>query len=95
MSACTSCGAEVRFERHHRTGRWMILDVDPCEDGNIVLMGGAAVFTDAEAARKAAGAGRPRYKDHHTTCPASAEWHEKAKQKRQEQQQMSLGGDEA
>lgn len=73
----------MRFARHPRTGKWMILDAKPDDLGNVVVVEGdegqeeVMVFKSAAEAR-AAFPGEPLYYDHHATCPNAAEWKRKA-----------------
>lgn len=62
------------------SGKWMILDAEPSERGNVVLefnphhgRQDALIFKDAEMAA-AIVPGEPRYLDHHVTCPQAKEW---------------------
>ncbi len=83
MSTCKSCGAPVCFAKS-ASGKWMILNAEPSEDGNVVLdfrpqygRHDASVFKDAETAKTFAP-NEPRYLDHHVTCPQSKDWKAKA-----------------
>lgn len=74
-SRCSSCGAAIRFVRTP-TGAAMPLDVDPADDGNVLLgwIGGAElalVLTDP-AERAAAQLAGKAYRPHFDSCAHSA-----------------------
>lgn len=71
---CRSCQAGIVFVRTAASGgvKSMPLDVEPADDGNVVLnqQGHAVVYANAEAVP--ADAGR-RFFSHFATCPNRAE----------------------
>jgi hypothetical protein len=80
MSAleCRSCGALVVFVPSAKSGKRMILDVEPDPIlGNVLVEDGKARVLGVKA-RIAARAQFPPpslYVPHHATCPQAAEWH--------------------
>lgn len=70
---CRSCKAEVRFVKHVTSGRTMILDDAPVENGNIQIVptpaGPRAAVQPAALLAKLRLDEEPLYIDHHATCP--------------------------
>lgn len=69
MSACRSCGAEIRWERT-AAGKPIPLDPEPVADGNLAIRddGRVVAYIDGDGERIALG--RPlRYVTHFATCP--------------------------
>jgi hypothetical protein len=70
MAECRSCGAAIRFVFTAMGGR-MPLDLEPVDDGPVVLRGNTAyVIKRDEDVPK----GEPRYVPHHATCPDAKRW---------------------
>lgn len=71
---CRECDATIHWVTTERNGRPMPLDVDPVDNGNIVL-----VRTPRGIRARVFGVGitpdvpGPRRMSHHATCPAKAE----------------------
>jgi len=83
MSACRTCGAEVRWVFLEPKGSRAPLNVHPSATGNIILLEGgeqARVLNAAELiARKALPGGPgPLYTSHFATC-ANAAYHRRKK----------------
>ncbi|MEJ7783153.1 MAG: hypothetical protein WKF96_00020 [Solirubrobacteraceae bacterium] len=68
---CRSCGAPIRFEMLEATGRWMPLNPEPSDRGNVELVGNEAVrarvLGEQDRDLKAA-AGSSLYLSHFATC---------------------------
>lgn len=70
---CRDCDATVQWVTTERNGKAMPLDIDPVDNGNVVLIGttvgmrarvfGVGVTPDVPGARRTS---------HHATCPARA-----------------------
>lgn len=72
MSNCRSCSAEIRWARTSN-GKAMPVDIDPHEDGNLVL-GDKFVTVYANAATAIdAAPDALRYLSHFATCPTAFE----------------------
>jgi hypothetical protein len=65
VTTCPCCDQPVAFVRNHHSRYDFVIDPEPAEDGTVVI--GTGCFGSVEAAKSAAGAGRPRYRLH--TCP--------------------------
>lgn len=63
MSACRSCGAEIRWERTH-AGKPIPLDPEPRADGNLSIRDDGRVVSSSGFPAEA-----PRYVTHFATCP--------------------------
>lgn len=79
---CRDCGKAIFFQLTENR-KWMAIDQNPDPEGNVIIVGGAAVaFRDgltAQAKLEEMGkAGQPQFTSHHLTCP------ERAKRKRRE-----------
>lgn len=72
MSACRSCGAEMRWVTT-RAGKPMPIDPDERSDGNIVIEsdGKARVLPPGDPYTG------PRYMPHHATCTEPDRWRKK------------------
>ncbi len=82
---CKSCGAPVLWLTHRGTGKAMPIDVEPSEDGNVILFGhptgntGTVTFT---AFKVLSGEPLAQYRENHTqlrtshmaTCPQAADF---------------------
>lgn len=84
--ACGSCSAPVFFA-WTPAGAQAIIDVEPVEDGNVMLLrqsrfGTIAVTLSKAALERARGGGVQLRKSHWATCPDKAEWRERQKAKR-------------
>lgn len=64
---CRSCGTEIEWARTVR-GVPIPLDIEPDDDGNLVLVNGVARATIPE------DRGRPLRISHFATCPQSGSW---------------------
>ena len=75
MTTCKSCGAEIRYLKT-AAGNTMPVDVEPVEDGNIIVHGeNCTIITKAEvASRVELGDATPRFKSHFATCPQATHW---------------------
>jgi hypothetical protein len=71
MSSCKSCGAQIEWVRTE-SGKAMPLDIDPVDDGNLVVVGGVASKWTPEL--DAAGIPPPRRVSHFVTCPNAGDW---------------------
>jgi len=77
MSACKSCGAEVRWAVSESTNKRMPLDYRPSLDGNIALRDGedpfgdryARVIGNREVLDQMRAEGASLYTSHFATCP--------------------------
>jgi len=89
---CKSCGKPLKFVESATSGKWMALDRDPVEGGNVVItpMGVAQVFPNWQAAIDAYCC-LPLYQDHHVSCPSAEEWRARARAKAQQSFDTSLG----
>ena len=77
MSACKSCGADIRWEISDH-GKRLPLDVEPVADGNLVIVAGVvAPYIPELNATMSSGAPRPRYVSHFATCPQADDWRKK------------------
>lgn len=78
MAACKSCDAPIRWAKSKTTGRPMPLDVEPSEEGNLVIVREGAHGITEEVARAATDEDRkllrPMYLSHFVTCPQAASW---------------------
>ncbi len=73
MSTCRSCGQRITW-LETAGGKAMPVDDDPCEEGNIVVVGGMAkVLKNAQAAAELYSE-EPRYVSHFVTCPQAKNW---------------------
>ena len=70
MSTCERCGALVILQRNHHGRHPLLIDPTPDDAGTVVP--GIGAFADADAAKRAAGAGRPRYRLHKCDQPEEA-----------------------
>lgn len=77
MAVCVGCGEPVAWYVNDNTGNKMCLDPDPCDDGNITLVGDGKchVLTKVEIAELLDNSLFPseepppaRYKTHFATC---------------------------
>lgn len=75
---CRSCGAEVIWLVHARTGKPAPIDVEPVEGGNVRRLGEGQYVIDAAPDLM----GEPRYVSHYVTCPDAERWREAAKRMR-------------
>lgn len=66
-NACKSCSAPIEWVKYARTGKAMPLDLEPAEDGNLVVI-------DGVAHQHMLGDTRPRRKSHFATCPQAENW---------------------
>lgn len=78
MSACRSCGAEVRFVPSEKSGKSMILDAVP-RKGVVLIWTLAEGHLDVipkatEADEHTAAAVVDVFTDHHATCPKADDW---------------------
>lgn len=84
MPSCRSCGAAVRWVRT-QDGKMMPLDVDPRDDGNLVLTGTTATarsgdrvpvvrYVDGEAPALPGLDPPTRYVSHFATCEHADSW---------------------
>lgn len=72
MSACSSCGAPIRWVETPK-GKRMPLDADPCDDGSVVVRGSVGyVISKLSAVQPRAD--ELRYRPHWATCPHSLSW---------------------
>lgn len=69
MSRCRSCAAEITWVKT-TAGKMIPLDVEPVDQGNIVLVDGRAVVTGQATLLGDEG---PRYVAHFVTCPDADE----------------------
>jgi hypothetical protein len=68
ITKCRSCGADVCWVKSEKTGKSMILDAAPVDNGNITLaLTGLGVVGDKTATG-------PRYISHFATCPQAKHW---------------------
>src|SRR5262245_36420103 len=77
---CRTCRAPVIWAEHYRTGRRMIFDAEPTEDGTWLIRAGEASFADGLVAYpvstvsiEEAAAGKYRC-PHFATCPDAPAW---------------------
>lgn len=73
---CRSCGAAVVFAVT-QAGRRQILDAEPSENGNVLLLrtGRCVTLTKQEIIDETANDHPHQLRlDHHVTCPQRAEW---------------------
>lgn len=63
-AACKTCGQPIRWVKT-ANGKAMPLDVEPCEDGNLVVVDGVAFSAYTLDVQE----GRQRFKSHFATCP--------------------------
>jgi len=68
---CRSCGATIIFVKTAK-GKSMPLDVQPADDGNIIVVDGVAVYLKGEAPPN-----KLRWKSHFATCPQAAQHRKK------------------
>ena len=77
MSAtCQSCAAPIVWAMTDR-GRRMPVDVEPVDDGNLVLVWRGDVLTVAVVGHEDR---RPRHRAHFATCPDAASWRRNRKE---------------
>lgn len=87
---CRSCGAEIAWLVHDRTGKPAPIEVTPRPDGNVVVLsdGGLCrmeiatryrVLTKAEKEEMDAGRfpGLPRYVSHFVSCADAPHWRDR------------------
>jgi len=74
----TSCQAPIYWLRHARTGKLAPINATPSEDGNCILDLAAGTYSTVLPATGYPGEYHttPRYRQHHTTCPARADFKE-------------------
>lgn len=71
MSACSSCGAPLRWARTPG-GASMPIDRDPSDFGTIVLEAGGTCRVLSDAERATLPRGSLLYTSHFVTCPEAA-----------------------
>ena len=69
---CRSCGAPVFRLKHERTQKFGIIDMEPVDNGNIVID-----LDEQEYAVVKPEHGKMRYRSHFVTCPDREEWKKK------------------
>lgn len=67
---CKSCGADVLFARHERTGKWMPFQLDESAGEWIIVDGSASHQGKAPEHWGSV----PRYTSHFATCPQAGRW---------------------
>jgi len=65
---CRSCHAPVIFAKHERTGKTMIFDKEPTEDGQWHIKDGKAYYIDKKNYVDGL-VDAPLYKTHFASCP--------------------------
>lgn len=87
MKTCRSCGVEIIFAKHHRSGRTMIFDASPVlgDDGGAwLLVAGVATHVPVEERGEL-----PLFRDHHASCTHAKQW--KGRNRSNPPPQMELG----
>jgi hypothetical protein len=64
---CKSCSAPIEWVKSARTGKAMPLDIEPTDNGNLVVI-------DGVAHPRLAGDTKPRRTSHFATCPQAESW---------------------
>lgn len=67
-STCSTCGADVLWVTGNKGAR-IILDREPRENGNIVIVDGQAVYL-----KKGEETSQERYQSHFSSCPDARDW---------------------
>jgi hypothetical protein len=70
---CRSCNQEIRWAQTTK-GKAIPLDVEPREDGNLVLERDAEGNDIARGFSPLIHTGKPRYVSHFATCPQANAW---------------------
>jgi hypothetical protein len=65
---CKRCGAPVRWVRTAKHYKWMPLDPEPDERGNVILVDGRAHVIDGEALAWSRANQEALYRAHFATC---------------------------
>lgn len=77
---CRSCGAEVIWAIHERTGKTAPIDARPVPDGSIVLlpltMFGETPYRILGLAERTTPGDNDRYTPHYQTCPDARRYRE-------------------
>lgn len=74
---CRSCGAPLRFTKNQTTGKWLPIDPEPHENGNITIdQAGFSTVHGPEGVLAALEADPDvrLYLSHHSTCPDGKQW---------------------
>ena len=77
---CSKCPVPVRWVKTVNN-KPMLVDQEPCADGNLVLIDTAAGTRAIVVKSQREFVGLPRYRSHFSTCPAAASFR-KRKEKR-------------
>jgi hypothetical protein len=75
QTTCRACSAPIFFALTVNSRR-IPIDVEPCEDGNVVVVGDMAVILTKEM--MAAGVQGKRYRAHWASCPKSKQFRKPA-----------------
>ena len=67
MAFCKSCNALIDWYKNATSGKWMPLDREPAEDGNVYVDVVANVAKVVDV-----GSHKPLYKSHFATCAQAA-----------------------
>jgi hypothetical protein len=75
---CRSCKAPIRWARMIGSGKPNPLDVDPSDQGNVVIHeDGRAEALNREQVAEARAAGATLYLSHFATCPDRQTWRDR------------------
>jgi len=76
---CKSCGAPIYWATSEASGKRHPVDVEPVEDGNVLLSlrGGTGLVARVLKKGEEVEDGRNRYTSHFATCPQSKTWRKK------------------
>jgi len=69
MSECKSCGAKVIFAKNEKTGKTMIFDAEPVDDGGTWHIKDGVAYYIASKDYIDEAVGEPLYVSHFAGCP--------------------------
>jgi prepilin-type processing-associated H-X9-DG protein len=70
---CKHCGAPIRWVRTAKHYKWMPLDPDPDQRGNVLLVDGHAHVIDGEGLAWSRHHAEALYRAHFASCPGREE----------------------
>lgn len=81
VTTCDKCQAEIIMVRHKRTGNLAPIEVDPSEDGNILVTGDTYEILSKELRQRARDGGFVLRKNHFATCSFAKSFSRAAQEK--------------
>ena len=73
------CGTVIRFLKHKTTGKFAPIELEPGDNGNILVKGDLYRIATPEERKKAKIAGVPLFKNHFFTCKFAQSFKKKKK----------------